>query len=369
MDGDVMPVFDCEDYSLNAMGVGAMQLLADEIRASGEDPDQQPVSFVNIYLGVQHLRTRGDRPWWVCVSRPHGFLTIVLHRVRHGDVVVTTMPELAETLGLCITLLWTTKGNLVDELEDAIRQADQLVKQVEMRFGVPLPLPLKKQQMPDRFAVRTIDPSADEGKRITTSILVPPVDHGIEIDPETAVIIGTLLEALGPIEEVMSTPMLTALHTSSKWQRQAIRARGMEEWSDVVIASNTWIETFLVQLAVLLNEAAGTPISDVQAAVMKGGLPRFVNTYLGQKFLKGPWDRTRQETEFGRWYEKCFSLRNAIVHTGQFATETEATDAYTAAHDLAHYVTARVAAVHGDRFDELLQPLKTMAKIRNERAS
>ncbi|MFX4299885.1 hypothetical protein [Pseudosulfitobacter pseudonitzschiae] len=277
---------------------------------------------------------------------------------------MTTMPELAETLGLCVTLLWTTKGNLVDELEDAIRQADQLVKQVEICFGAPLPLPLKKQQMPDRFAVGVIDPSADEGKRTTTSILVPPADHGIEIDPETAVFIGTLLEALGPIEEVMSTPMLTALHISSKWQRQAIRARGMEEWSDVVIASNTWIETFLVQLAVLLNEAAGTPISDVQSAVMKGGLPRFVNTYLGQKFLKGRWDRTRRETEFGRWYEKCFSLRNAIVHTGHFATETEATDAYTAADDLAHYVTARAAAVHGDQFDELLQPLRLMANCR-----
>ncbi len=363
-----MPVFDCEDYSLNAMG-GAMQLMADEIRASGEDPDQQPISFVNIYLGVQHLRTQGDHPWWVCVSRPHGFLTILLHRVRHGDVVVTTMPELAETLGLCVTLLWTTDGNLVDELEDAIRQADQLVKQVEMRFGVPLPLPLKKQQMPDRFAVRTIDPSADEGNRNTTSIMVPPADYGIEIDPETAMIIGTLLEALGPIEEVMSAPMLTALHTSSKWQRKAIRARGMEEWSDVVIASNTWIETFLVQLAVLLNEAAGTPILDVQSAVMKGGLPRFVNTYLGQKFLKGRWDRTLRETEFGRWYEKCFTVRNVIVHTGHFATKTEANDAYTSAHDLAHFVTSRAAAVKGDQFDELLQPLKTMTKIKNERGS
>lgn len=351
------------------MGVGAMQLLADEIRASGEDPDQQPVSFVNIYLGVQHLRTQDDRPWWVCVPRPHGFLTIVLHRVRHGDVVVTTIPELSETLGLCVTLLWTTKGNLVEELEDAIRQADQLVKQVEMRFGVPLPLPLKKQQLPDRFSVRTIDPSADEGSRTTTSILVPPADHGIEIDPETGVIIGTLLEALGPIDEVMSTPMLTALHTSSKWQRQAIRARGMEEWSDVVIASNTWIETFLVQLAVLLNEAAGTPITDVQSAVMKGGLHRFVNTHLGQRFLKGRWDRTLRETEFGKWYENCFTVRNSIVHTGHFATETEAQDAYIAANDLAHYVTTRAAAVHGDQFDKLLQPLKTMAKTRKERAS
>ena len=44
-------------------------------------------------------------------------------------------------------------------------------------------------------------------------------------------------------------------------------------------------------------------------------------------------------------------LRNAIVHTGHFTTEAETNNAYRAAHDLAHYVTERAAAVRGEEFD------------------
>lgn len=351
------------------MGSGPMQMLAEELRQSGKNPEEQALAFVNVYIGINDLRTEKDRPWWICFPRNYGFLTVLLHRVPHQSIIATSIPELGESLGLCITLMWTTQGNYTDELEDALHQADTLIKQVEMMFGIPLPIPLKKRQLPDRFAIAVIDPTKDDANTFHIFPLVPPDDHGIQIDEVASVRLGQLTEALGPIDEVMDTPLKRALYVSSKWQRQAIHASGLEEWSDVVVASNTWIETFLVQLAKLMNEAANTPIEDIQSAVMKGGLPRFINTYLGQRYLKGRWDHTCLETEFGAWYEKCFKTRNAVVHSGYFANESDAKEAYEAAHKLAHFVTARAAKVDGEQFRELLQPLRAMAQARLQRFS
>ena len=346
-----MPVIDCENYSLPAMK-GAMAGLDYEIRKSGGDPVHQPRSFVNIYFAVQHLRAEDDQPWWVCVPREDRFLVILLHRVRHGDVVRTTVPEVADTLGLCITLLWTSKGDLVSEYEDAIRQARDLVTKVELRLGLPLPLPLTKMQMPDRVAIGTIDPSADEDKKFSISIGLPEENSCIEISLKIAFELKKLLETLSPIDEVFNSRIKRALYISSKWQGRALRAVGCEEWSDVVIASNIFVETILVSLTTIMNEQDGNKIN------LKGhGWVKFVVTNLGCKYLNGPWDHTKENTIFGRWYKKCYKVRNAIVHEGHFATETEANEAYSAANDLAFDVANRAQNIHNDKFDEILQAL------------
>lgn len=360
-----MPILDCELYSLEAMSGGPMQHLKEEILQKGGNPQNTPISYINIYFGMQHLRTPLGGPWYVCVPRPYGFLTVLFHRVKHGDVVMTTLPELADTRGLAITLIWTSGSDLGGELLDALRTADEMVKHTEMTLGIALPLPLSRQQLPDRFAVKTIIPFGEDGaEQSRIYSLIPDDTYGVVIDEKTAISVGFLAGALGSIDNIMDSPMKRALHLSSKWQRQAIRSIGMEDWANVVIASNTWIETFLVQLAVLLNEAINTPISDVPKAVMKSGLASFINTHLGQRFLKGRWDHTDEGTEFGRWYKMCFSLRNAIVHAGHFSNEKEAAQAYAAAHSLAYFVTDCAAKITDKRLTVLLEPLKSMSAAR-----
>ena len=350
--GIIMPVIDCENYSLHALK-GAMEALDDEIRESGGDPVHQPRSFVNIYFAVQHLRAEDDQPWWICVPRRDRFLVILLHRVRHGDVVQTTVPEIADTLGLCITLLWTSKGDLVSEYEDAIQQARDFVTKFEVRFGQPLPLPLTKLQMPDRFAIMTIDPSAGENNPISMDICMREANSCIEISPEMAVELISLLEASNSEDEVFNSRIKRALYISARWQARALRAIGREEWSDVVIASNIFIETLLVSLTTIMNEQDGNEINLEEGR----GWVKFVITNLGRKYLYGPWDQTKEDTIFGRWHKKCYKVRNAIVHKGHFATKAQANEAYLAANKLAIDVTMRAHNIDNDKFSEILQGL------------
>lgn len=362
-----MPVIDCEAYSIPAMELGAMHLLAEEIRLAGRDPDQTPVCFVNIYFGVNHLRTQSGLPWFVCIPRSFGFVTVLFHFVRHGDVVISTVDEITESTGLCVTLLWTTSGQLVEELQECLDVADRIVKQIEMKIGLSVPLPLRTLQLPDRFAVRTLDPRATAESSL--SILVPDETHGVIVDEQILHAVGVFTGALGPLDEVLKTPLARALHLSATWQQHAIRGLGIEDWSNAIVASNTWIETFLVQLAVIANEAAGTPLVNLQESIYRGGgLPRFINTHLGQKYLKGKWDHTDSRSEFGGWFEHCYQLRNMVVHSGHIANGTEARRAYESAHTLAHFTTERAASVRDDRLRELFSQLREMHMLRKRRS-
>jgi hypothetical protein len=339
----------------------AMHGLAEELERAGRDPNSESISYLNVYFGVRHLQTESGHPWHVCVSRSYGFLCVIFHHVRHGDVHNTQYEEIDETPGLCITLMWTSDQPTEDELADAFQTADEMVQAIELSKGRPLPLPLKPMQLPDRFPVRTIKPDAKIGESVQTTIFRNDEKEGILADEMLVLTVGMQVKALGPLSDFFPDPLARAMHLSSIWQRRAIRSLGIEEWSNAIIASNVWLETFMVQLAVILNDANGTPIENVEELLMRRGLAGFVNNTLGSRFLMGRWDQTRTDTEFGAWHEHCYRMRNKIVHAGHIATEAEALAAYDAAHELAHHVTRRAAKLKQKEFSSILKTIKSMS--------
>ena len=363
-----MPILDCETYSLEGIEP-AMAVLHGLLTEDGIDPATMPVSLLNIYCGVADLQRPNGFPWHVCVERSYGQLYVIFQHVRHGDVVETSVREVADRSGLCITLMWTSGEPSKEDVRDAIQTADDIIQAAELTKGQPLPIPLKPRQLPDRFAIRTIHPSAPDGENVRHTVVVPdekPVL--IAADDRLVHAVGLQVGALGPYPDFGGDPLWAAIKLSSSWQRRAIRALGVEEWPDAVVASNVWIETFMVRLAAILQDANGTPLQDIPALVMRGGLAKFVNAQLGSPFLKGNWDHTRTDTAFGAWHARCFSLRNEIVHAGRLVGETEAAAAYNAAHELAHDITRRAAKVKDPNLMPALEALRSMAATNKRRS-
>lgn len=362
-----MPILDSEDYSLKG-AAPAMSVLHGLLAEAGIDPSSVPISLLNIYCGIADLKRPDASPWHVCVERPYGQLYIIFQHVRHGNVVETSVSEIANCLGLCITLMWTSGKPVEEEVRDAIQTADDIVQSAELVRGQPLPIPLKPRQLSDRFAIKTINPTAPEGKTVLNTIVLPLSNAGtIVADDMLVQAVGLQVGALDLYPDFEDDPLWAALKLSATWQRRAIRALGVEEWPDAVVASNVWIETLMVRLAAILQSANGTPLQDIPTLVMRGGLAKFANAHLGSPFLKGNWDHTRADTAFGAWHAQCFLLRNEIVHAGRLVGEMEAHAAYTAAHSLAHDITRRAAKVKDPKLVQALRALRKMSATIEEK--
>ncbi len=346
-----------------------MHGLADELERAGRDPCSEPISYLNVYFGVNHLQTENGYPWHICVARPFGFICVIFHHVRHGDVHNTGHTEIDETLGLCVTLMWTSDQPTEEELTDVFQAADEMTQAIELSRGRALPLPFKPMQLPDRFPVKTIKPTSKADADIYTTIFRHDGKGSIIADTMLALTVGMQVEALGPHSDFFSSPMARAIRLSSIWQRRAIRAIGIEEWTDAIVASNVWLETFMVQLSTILNDANGTPLEEVEKLLMRKGLAGFVNHTLGSKFLKGRWDQTCIDTEFGAWHANCYQLRNKIVHAGYIASKAEALLAYDAAHNLAHHITLRASKLKEKKIVSILEPLISMASSQPKRGN
>lgn len=256
----------------------------DELERSGLDPNSEPISYFNVYFGVNHLQSESGNPWHVCLARQFGFLFTIFHHVRHGDVHNTGHAEIDDTIGLCVTLMWTSGQPTEEEVTDVFQAADEIVQAIELSKGIALPLPFKPMQLPDRFPVKTIKSNSEQDTIISTTIFKNDGAGSIKADEMLAISVGMQVEALGPLNDFLSSPLSRAMYLSSIWQRRAIRAIGIEEWTDVIIASNVWLETFMVQLSSILNEANGTPLENIEELLMRRGLAGFVNHTLGSKF-------------------------------------------------------------------------------------
>lgn len=355
-----MPILDCDNYCQPAMTL-ALDGLKHALQEAGHDIGRTKVSYVNIYFGVEELRPVVGPAWSVCRSRDHGFLTVVFHFVRHGDFVKTKEAQLRKREGLCVTLAWTTAGHLAAELADALEVADNIVAQAEMVLGRPMPLPLKKTQIPNQFCLRTVDLGAPRPRRRTVSLHRQESTNERMLQPWQIERIGVLSGAMGPLSEHLGEPLAQALHVPAKWQRQAIRAIGVEDWAAIVVASSIWIETLLVRLAILLNETAEIPIPDAKKELKKKGALRFASRHLDQKFLFGNWNRTGDGNAYGKWYRDCHSLRNKIVHEGHFPSENEARAAYQAANGLAWSVTRDAARNEDPKLSKILKGIRIMS--------
>lgn len=363
-----MPLLDCESYSLEGIEP-AISVLNSMLSTAGEDPNLTPLSILNVYCGVADLKAANSLPWHVCLARPYGHLFVVFQHVRHGDVVKTTTPEIADCLGLCISLVWTSNSPNPEQILGALETADEIIQAAELTTGKPIPLPLKPMQLPDRFAVRVIDPGAP-GRDRDRMVLVLPTSRPFVVEANEFLIlaVGHRMGVLGPKPEQKSDPLTQTVALSATWQRRAIRALGVGEWPDAVVASNIWVETFMVRLAAILHEADGRPLHDIPTLVMRRGLASFVSTHLGSPFLKGQWDHKRPDTPFGAWYAKCLSVRNKIVHTGVLVEAHEAQMAYKSAHGLAHHVTRQAAKIKTPKLMPALKVLREMAEYIDEQS-
>ena len=354
-----MPVLDCDKYFQPAMRV-ALRALKHEMQEAGHELEGTKVSYVNVYLGAETLRWgKGvDSGWHICCHREHRVLAVVFHFVQHGDLVKTRETKLKKHKGLCVTLAWTTTGEPAAELADALDVADNIVAQAEMVLGRPIPLPLKKTQIPALYGIRTIELNARKGGRGVVSFHRPQGARESSLQQVQIEHISELSGVLGPPSDCFGTPLAQAMYLSAKWQRQAIRAEGVEDWAAMVVASNTWIETLLVRLAILFNEAVGNPILNPETELIKKGFVRFASCHLGQKFLGGNWDHKSKDTVIGKWLRDCYLLRNKVVHQGHFPVASEAKAAYAASNSLAWCVTRKAAKIADPKLAEFLKPFR-----------
>ena len=360
-----MPVMDCEEYCRPALSI-ALGDLKHELQEAGQDPARQNIAYVNVYFGVEELGLNSGYPWHVCIPRDHGFLAVVFHFVRHGDVVKSSVTQVANRKGLCVTLLWTTKDNVAAELADALKAADNVVAQAEMLLGRPIPLPLRSGQLPDRFGVRTIAPDAAHNGQEKIELVFLEGSHANMLRPQEVTQIRAL--ALEPLSDYFDTPLKQAMHLSAKWQRRAIRAGGTEDWAALVVASNTWIETLLVRSAILLEHAAGSPIRDGARELRRKSFVQFASRHLGQRLSGAKWDPKDEDAAFGKWHRDCYLLRNKVVHEGHFPSADEAKLAYAVSNGLAWYVTRQAAEIRDPKLAEFLSPFRNAVRFAKSRS-
>jgi hypothetical protein len=94
------------------------------------------------------------------------------------------------------------------------------------------------------------------------------------------------------------------------------------------------------------------------------GLPRFLNRYLGSKFLKGNWDHKSNRTEVGVWYQQCYTLRNRVVHAGHLPTNEEAINCYEKTHNFVRSITTQVGGLKDKRLLPIISLLSQMQNVK-----
>jgi hypothetical protein len=287
-----------------------------------------------------------------------GNMFVILHQVRRGDVLKTQLGTLDDELDSCITILWNATKPDVRQVECGLAFADETVRNIELATGRTCSIPLTRQQLPTTFGLGWFDVASNTMRKVL-------VQGKGERPPKITTDLTLKLFALGGFDEkyneMMRHPPYSSISMSARWQQKAIRALGNNEWADCILACSVWIETFVVQMTVAINELLGSPIPDTRSALARG-LPQFINTHLGSKHLKGRWDHTLEDTEFGRWYLRCYEKRNAIVHTGALPAPEDATVAYDAAHAFIRFLTKKMAKLEDKRLDQFLVLLRAMSK-------
>ena len=294
-----MPTLDSENFFTPAMDI-ALRCLNHELGLVGRDNEKIKISYLNIYFGTDDLRMDIDSPWHICLPREYGFVVVVFHFIRHGSILKTNNPHLANCRGLCITPLWTTEGNLQAEFFDALATADKIVAKAELCLGRPIPLPLTRLQIPTNFAVKTMDLTSSSGKKNVNVKLTPIVEDNL-LHKFDVISIGALMMDDAENSSYFNTPAKSAMAASANWQRLAIRAGGTECWAEMVVASNIWIETFLVQFTKFLIDATRRSTVGKTDNSKKGNFIGYVTKHLGCEVLGDKWDRRDRKTKFGRW--------------------------------------------------------------------
>lgn len=355
-----MPIIDAEPYRLEQLS-DAIHAIGRKIGQYHSDISDLPVHYANIFVGTKQLEHVSRQPWMVSEERPHALICAVFRQVDYEDVFPDRdykgwiYDALGKPRGLCITVLWSDWSARFTEFHDAVAFANSIVEGVELYAQVPCPVPLREIQIADRFQLGTIYPFGSEKE--------PDVgyfDNNAQAEPWVTDEIVRAAHVTSDPEaatQVFNDGTLRAdLWHAMRWRRRAIRLLSIEEYSEGVVSTNIWMETFLVRLAIRLNDAAGTPIPGIENG-FSGSIARFVSNSLGTKFLGGVWDGKQTSRPFGRWIESCVKLRNRIVHSGHFADLAEASEAFAASSALREYVVDRARTVKDPAIAAVLDPL------------
>lgn len=354
-----MPVIDVRDHGLlRTVFLPGMRLQLEE---AGR-PAGSTICYFNIYFGVTHLIYKGGA-WYICKLLKFDYALVAFYNIPR-KLVWKRPGKVRDDAGLCATLLWVAEEPRAEHIHEVLRFADSIIDNIELLKGRPCPLPMRALQLPSSFEVAILRSEDKKGKareEIVVGELHDTDRLNIVLSDDDVYRVSALEGVFGPIDYDALPAADRAVRLSALWQRKAIEASGLEDWSAVVLYSNTWIETFIVQLAVILNDAKNNPIEDVRSA-LQPGLHKFAVTYLGSKYLNGRWDYTQSSTAFGGWYELCYMKRHEIVHIGHFATREEAIKAYDAAHRFAFWMTGLAGKVQDKDLREAMGTLLTMAQ-------
>lgn len=293
----------------------------------------------------------------VCRPAEFGYVTVAFHDVPNGTVIKEQLPETAERVSTCATVMWFAKSFEPSLLEHGIAALCDVIKSIELNTGTACLINLHSLMLPEVVEVGDLN----AGRKIMVESLPR---HAPIVSP--AVAAGLIVWEGFDKRELrdVSGDIQQLYMQSAVWQGKAIRALAVGDTEFCVVASETWIETLAIRLAAELNRLAGSDIPDLKSEVIGKGLAPFITKWLGSKFLKGQWDHRNADCEFGRWHRDCWSVRNDVVHTGKHPTVEEARRAYVSANQLAWFISERAATLTEPMFAEVAGHFKGMSDIR-----
>lgn len=338
-----MPIIDAGAYSQS----NTEYILSLLIGISDDEDfyEKNDVFYFNIYLGDRYVSfAEAMNHFHVCRNMDYGYLFAIFHTVRRQDVIGENVmfPDYRDT---CLTLLWTAETDCNDHVTAALNYADEVIRNLEFATGKAIPIGLGEVQRQSNFEVAQVKVTKGMVDRIS---LQHDRTHVPILTPQIVPILNALMGFDDGYETIKNTEPVKLVATAGRWQQKAIRAYGMGEYSDCVVCSAIWAETFLVRITAELMVLVGEPIADLKAE-MQRGIPQFLNRYLGSKFLKGNWDHTSMNTHVGRWYQTSYALRSRIMHEGHLPTANEAYDCYETTHVFVRQVSKEIGRLKDPR--------------------
>lgn len=356
-----MPLFDADDYSQENSSY-ILGLMAAELDAAGRSMSGHSFHYLNIAFGVRLLGfDSADGRFHVCRQKDYGAIAVLFHQVS-ADCFRKSVPAEFSTLVTCVTVVWLCSELTAEMLRDGFDMVEDIAQTMELCSGKPCLVPNLEGYIPDPLEIARWDPTERQITRHLIRVEKKPV-------PAITLKVAQMIAAADHLDKKASlagspSPEQIFSHASF-WQRKAINAFGVNDHQLAVIASQTWVETFLVQITLELNRLMDTPIADPKSQVMRG-LAQFINQHLGSKFLKGRWDQTDASTEFGCWYQQCCLLRNEVIHLGKYPSRAESTAAYDAAHEFIWFVTAKLAQIKDAKARSVASVCRSMAEFRGK---
>lgn len=108
-------------------------------------------------------------------------------------------------------------------------------------------------------------------------------------------------------------------------------------FSEAVIFAQTALEVKIKRLFYYFLETEGLNENDISEAMENTPFMSMIKKEMSKR-LGGVWDITKEGSEIKNWYDRCYSLRNRVVHVGYNPMLKEAEQALNDAKTFAFYV-------------------------------